>query len=384
MVCCIGGDKMAVMARVLEAGRFSNCVSEKSGQQKLAALYIDRQFRDADEANLLDEEDMYVFDLKPLSDPLQLVCCNTCKKPVKASQYAAHAELCRSLVSTGEMFLEVEGASCPKKSRKKERKKVIAEENPAAERGQNNDACGAAPGSSPLDKRVQVASFSLVESGNGNGGKSAAKVDGGVPTGQGTSKSASNFRSTAKRPKLYVRITADVVQASSCTVTAQSVSKVISPAPLATKIYYSQRNDRLRAAINHMYHGSSRMALCQSKENMEAVEERKAACDGSFHSNPPCEQLHGKSDKGYRHSWVVRNFDTIASQNPEVCLERADPCQSSISYSKQFPVSDVLTSEEASPIEVIRSWHILKPHSFTGSSGNPMPVRKPSGSVPVA
>lgn len=364
---------MAVMARVLEAGSVSNCVSEKSGQQKLGALYIDRQLRDADEANLLDEEDMYVFDLKPLSDPLQLVCCNTCKKPVKASQYTAHAELCRSLVSTGEMFLEVEGASCPKKSRKKERKKVIAEENPAAERCQNNDACGAAPASSPLDKRVQVASFSLVESGNGNGGKSAAKIDGGVPTGQGTSKSASNFR-----------ITADVVQASSCTVTAQSVSKVISPAPLATKIYYSQRNDRLRAAINQMYHGSSRMALCESKENMEAIEERKAACDVSFHSTPPCEQLHGKSDKGYRHSWVVRNLDTIASQNPEVCLERADPCQPSISYSKQFPVSNVLTSEETTPIEVIRSWHILKPHSFTGSSGNPMPVRKPSGSVPVA
>ncbi|KAL9266791.1 hypothetical protein AKJ16_DCAP03331 [Drosera capensis] len=72
MVCCIAGDKMAVMARVLEAGSFSNCVAEKSGQQKLAALYIDRQLRDADEANLLDEEDMYVFDLKPLSDPLQL------------------------------------------------------------------------------------------------------------------------------------------------------------------------------------------------------------------------------------------------------------------------------------------------------------------------
>ncbi|KAL9261199.1 hypothetical protein AKJ16_DCAP07472 [Drosera capensis] len=344
MVCCIGGDKMAVMARVLEAGSFSNCVSEKSGQQKLAALYVDRQLREADEANLLDEEDMHVFDLKPLSDPLQLVCCNTCKKPVKASQYAAHAD-------------------------------------PAAERGQNNDACGAAPASSPLDKSVQVASFSLAESGNGNGGKSAAKVDGGVPTRQGTSKSASNFRSTAKRPKL---ITADVVQASSGTVTAQSVSKVIGPAPLATKIYYSQRNDRLRAAINHMYHGSSRMALCQSKENMEAVEERKAACEGSFHSTPPCEQLHGQSDKGYRHSWVVRNLDTIASQNPEVCLERADPCQPSISYSKQFPVSDVLTSEEATPIEVIRSWHILKPHSFTGTSGNPMPVQKPSGSVPVA
>ncbi|KAJ0807470.1 hypothetical protein HanLR1_Chr00c1229g0797521 [Helianthus annuus] len=35
--------------------------------------------------------DMDVFGLRPMVDPLILVSCNSCKKPVKVSQYANHA-----------------------------------------------------------------------------------------------------------------------------------------------------------------------------------------------------------------------------------------------------------------------------------------------------
>ncbi|KAK8547994.1 hypothetical protein V6N11_008419 [Hibiscus sabdariffa] len=69
--------------------------------------------------------DMHVFGLKPVTDPLNLVCCNACKKPVKASQYAAHAELCRSLKIT-EIILELDGRTGHRKPQRKERKKLLA------------------------------------------------------------------------------------------------------------------------------------------------------------------------------------------------------------------------------------------------------------------
>eukprot|EP00850_Spirogloea_muscicola_P011259 SM000069S20696 [mRNA] locus=s69:198138:201808:- [translate_table: standard] len=65
------------------------------------------EIRDADEANLLEEEafpffsrrlalpDMHAFDHRPLEDELPIVICNACRKPLKESQYAAHAERCK-------------------------------------------------------------------------------------------------------------------------------------------------------------------------------------------------------------------------------------------------------------------------------------------------
>lgn len=41
------------------------------------------------------------------------------------------------------------------------------------------------------------------------------------------------------------------------------------PAPLATKIYYSQRNQRLRSAISHMYYRSSYTQHDNGLSNME-------------------------------------------------------------------------------------------------------------------
>lgn len=48
-------------------------------------------------------------------------------------------------------------------------------------------------------------------------------------------------------------------------------SKPDAPAPLATKIYYSQRNNRLRSALCHIYHESvaSSKELCSSVVNSE-------------------------------------------------------------------------------------------------------------------
>ncbi|KAE8734263.1 Tubby-like F-box protein 3 isoform 1 [Hibiscus syriacus] len=147
MVCSLGSSRMAVMARLLEAGSISPSIAgfglsflhfplyleiswsediQDVVNQKLAAQYIYRELRGADEANLLDEEDIHVFGLKPTTDPLHLVCCIACKKPVKASQYVAHAELCRSLKITEEIILELDGSTGHRKPPRKERKKSLA------------------------------------------------------------------------------------------------------------------------------------------------------------------------------------------------------------------------------------------------------------------
>ncbi|OMO98393.1 hypothetical protein COLO4_13933 [Corchorus olitorius] len=157
MVCSLGSGRMAVMAGLLEAGSITPNVAEDVCNQKLAAQYIYKELRGADEANLLDEDDMNVFGLKPMADPLLLdssslkflvytlflshimmplpiqgsfrlvqVCCNACKKPIKASQYAAHAELCKSLKTTVKTILEPDGSTGHRKPPRKERKKSLA------------------------------------------------------------------------------------------------------------------------------------------------------------------------------------------------------------------------------------------------------------------
>ncbi|GMP76772.1 hypothetical protein CsSME_00033309 [Camellia sinensis var. sinensis] len=125
MVCSLGSGRMEAMARLLAAGSFSQTIAEEVGNQKLAAQYIQRELREADDANLLDEEDMHVFDLKPMTDSLHLVRCNACKKPIKASQYAAHAELCKSLSPAEEIVAELDGGTGHKKPPRKERKKLL-------------------------------------------------------------------------------------------------------------------------------------------------------------------------------------------------------------------------------------------------------------------
>ncbi|KAF8038194.1 hypothetical protein BT93_B0910 [Corymbia citriodora subsp. variegata] len=123
MVCPVGSGKMAVLARVLAGGSFSNTAEEEVSHQKLLAQHIFKEVREADEANLLNEEDMHVYGLKPMADQLHLVCCNACKKPIKASQYMAHADTCKLLNCTQEAVLEPNGTGRGKRPPRKERKK---------------------------------------------------------------------------------------------------------------------------------------------------------------------------------------------------------------------------------------------------------------------
>ncbi|KAH9765602.1 Sgf11 (transcriptional regulation protein) protein [Citrus sinensis] len=155
MVCSSGSRRLAVMARLLDAGSFvSQIGADEVSYHKLAAQNIYRELSEADEANLLDEEESFRnqimtilskhgalescpldsvnalpavgnLEIKSCDDlllqyaylwleaygrsstfgmfcqrskccfinisPLD-VSCNACKKPIKASQYAAHAD----------------------------------------------------------------------------------------------------------------------------------------------------------------------------------------------------------------------------------------------------------------------------------------------------
>ncbi|KAJ0980700.1 hypothetical protein J5N97_008955 [Dioscorea zingiberensis] len=201
MVCTLGDGRMAAMVRLLKIGTSPEISAEEANIEKITAQMIHKQFHDADEANLLEEEDMHVFDSRPLTDPLHLVCCNACKKPIKASQYAAHAERCVSLSFKEEVKQEFNSNGKHKKPLRKGREKLQAANNKCTtveelENAEHVDGNGIADSESNLHKQSGL-----------------------ISSPSGEAKSA--------------------------------------PVPLATKIYHLQGNHRLRLALGHLYHQAS-------------------------------------------------------------------------------------------------------------------------------
>ncbi|KAJ9537247.1 hypothetical protein OSB04_029980 [Centaurea solstitialis] len=204
-------------------------MAEDVGCWKLAAQYIQRELKEADEVNMLDEEDMHVFGLRPMVDPLILVCCNSCKKPVKVSQYATHADICKSLSSIVDNTTEPDVVAGQKKPPRKERKKLqICISTQVASAGK--------PGSNHnLDEQtLKATSFPIQAKGRESSKESQAR-------------SVKNFDSVTSHQKPR-KLDNHHLQAK---------GMLTVPAPLATKIFYSQRTQRLRSAISHMYYRSS-------------------------------------------------------------------------------------------------------------------------------
>ncbi|CAK9215671.1 unnamed protein product [Sphagnum troendelagicum] len=120
-----GKGHMASMEKLLASGFPVEITAEEAAQEKAAVKTVQREMDEADEANLLEEEDMHVFDREPLTDRLGLVSCNMCKKPIKSSQYAAHAERCRSLTASDDLATELDDGAGHKKPLRKARKKLL-------------------------------------------------------------------------------------------------------------------------------------------------------------------------------------------------------------------------------------------------------------------
>ncbi|KAK4586861.1 hypothetical protein RGQ29_023863 [Quercus rubra] len=433
MVCSLGGSgRMAVMARVLAAGSYSQTMAEEVGHLKLAAQSICRELREADEANLLDEEDMHVFGLKPMSEPLHLVCCNACKKPVKASQYAAHAELCRSLNCTEELVLELNGSTGNRKPPRKEKKKLLtAYANQATlvgeqEKSEPVDADDTAASEYQLGSQVRMASFAMDAKRNPARVDAAPMMDvSGVISGN-MDHSACVMPPPTKRSKLITTAhgllsndleTASVVTKSTstldvfpcrdspkgtnsegempndCVIGYKKCGQIHQsclptkdiPVPLATKIYYSQRNNRLRSALNHLYCEASTKKLCSDMPSSKTIQENTMPLQVSSPRDSSAETMGDKLNrKGHTNTLSsVRSPDQILAQSSEVCLGKSGGYPSAGSFSNQFTVDNVLRPQPA-PVGSMRSNYLSKPYSLAGNSGKPLgTMQQPNGSVPV-
>lgn len=428
MVCSLGSGRMSVLARVLAAGSFSQTMAEDVGHLKFASQHICRELREANEANLLDEEDMHVFGLKPMAEPLQLVCCNACKKPVKASQYAAHAELCRSLNSTEESILELNGSAGNRKPPRKERKKLLtAYANQATpvglqEKSEPVDANDTAAPESQLDSQVRMASFAMDAKRNSacvDAAYVASMMDvSGVSPGN-MDHPACVMPPPTKRSKLiateHLLLSDDLETPSVVTkCTSRNARKGTSsegempndcvigykkygqvhqqclptkdiPVPLATKIYYSQRNSRLRSALSHLHCDASTTELCSDMVSSKIIQENMTPLQVSSPRDSSIEPMDDKLNrKGHTYTLSsVRSPDQILAQSSEVCLGKSGGYISASNFSNQFTVDNVLRPQ-AAPVGLMRSNYLSKSYSFAGNSGKPLgTMQKPNGSVPV-
>ncbi|KAM0962810.1 hypothetical protein ACFX2A_022365 [Malus domestica] len=401
MVCSLESGRMAVMARLLAGGTVSQSITEDVGHQKFAAQIICRELSEANEANLLDEEDMHVFGLKPMDDPLHLVCCNACKKPVKASQYVAHAELCRSLNSMQETTLELDGSMGQRKPPKKERKKLsIAHSDQSTlvgelERSESIDADDITVSRFQLDGKMGMNPGSFMEAKmNSAYADVTIMMDGSGVSPGNTNGSTSVILPPTKRFKM---VAGQQLPLSDDIGTASAVSKLAStqdacpyrdspkgaipaseipypalkykksgqalecclpikdcPLPLATKVYYSQRCNRLRSDLSHLYH-----------EAMASTEEL-------------CSDMRDS-----QHLPSLRKPDQILAQNSEVCLGNLVGCQPDSDFSNQLPVDNVPRPEVAS-VRLTRSKILSKPYSFARNSGQSLGImQQKTGSVHV-
>ncbi|XP_021635667.2 uncharacterized protein LOC110631937 isoform X2 [Hevea brasiliensis] len=417
MVCSIGSGRMAVLARLLAAGNLSQTLGEELAQQKLATQCIYRELHEADEANLLDEEDMHVFGLKPMTDPLDLVCCNACKKPVKTSQYAAHAELCRSLNSAEDSALELDGSVGHRKPPRKERKKLLTaylnQATPVAEqeRSVSIDLTYTAALESQLDGQPgRSSSFSMDTKRNPACVDMAFTVDGKGESPEHTGYSACVMPPPTKRSKLvssqHLLLSNDPEAASGLTkiTSAQDsfafrdfqiqstlgsdmpndcgvvskfpgqanqkflLTKAIKPdvpIPLATKIYYSQRNTRLRSAVAHMYHAASAKVINSNVVSPEVSNENIMQLQASSHKDCSHEQVDNFLNKKREPS--ACKPDQILAQSSELCLDKSGGCIPAISFSNPLPVDNILRPQTAS-VGLLRSKYLSEPYSFAGNS----------------
>ncbi|XP_044500098.1 uncharacterized protein LOC123221331 isoform X2 [Mangifera indica] len=403
---------MAVMARLLEAGRFLPNGGDGVSHQKLAAQNIYRELCQADEANLLDEEDMHVFGLKPMTDPLHLVCCNACKKPVKASHYAAHAELCRSLNATGEPMLDVYSGTGNRKPPRKERKKLLtAYANQATpvveqERSESTDddsssltvdikrnsasvdtasvmvasrvspentdhsACVMPP---PAKRSKMISDECLPLAGDPESACCVTKVT--------NSQGPHTCRNFLKQMTPRSDMSNDNLRKSPGQVHEQCMQMLDFPVPLATKIYYSQRNNRLKSALTHLYHEASSKEQGKDVVILQAPHQSTVSLQALAQGGSSQEQGAGVLSKKLESS--VQTPDQILAQNSEVLLSKSGGCLPATNFSNQFQVDNVLRSQNTS-VGLARSKYLSKAYALAGNTGKLLGnMQQPNGSVPV-
>ncbi|KAH9683252.1 Sgf11 (transcriptional regulation protein) protein [Citrus sinensis] len=416
MVCSSGSRRLAVMARLLDAGSFvSQIGADEVSYHKLAAQNIYRELSEADEANLLDEEDMHIFGSKPMADPLHLVSCNACKKPIKASQYAAHAELCRSLNATGEYILDVHGGTGHRKPPRKERKKLLTayinQATPVTDQERSESLDVGDNSSVSVDVKRNSACVNIASAVDGSGVSSEntdhsacvmppptkrskliagehLPLPGDQPTASGITKTLSSqdahnctdfpeqtIPGSVMPSDSVVPKNPEKIHVQQCCLHEQDV-----PAPLATKIYYSQRNNRLKSVLTRQFYGASVKELDKDVVIPDVPNNNTMSLEALSHGGSSREQVNDLLHKKLKSS--VQTPDQILAQNSEMYLGKSRGYLPTTNFSNQFQADNVPRSQSSTV--GLTSKYLPKAYSFAGNSGKLLgTMQQPNGRVPV-
>ncbi|CAB4262790.1 unnamed protein product [Prunus armeniaca] len=369
---------MAVMARLLASGSVTQRIAEEVGHQKFDAQMICRELSDANEANLLDEEDMHVFGLKPMNDPLHLVCCNACKRPVKASQYVAHAELCRSLNAVQETTLEPDGSMGQRKPPRKEKKKLLsayANQSTSVgelERSESVEADDIAVSQPQLDGQIGMNSCCFMETKRNSAYVDATyMMDGSGVSPGNTNGSTCVMLPPTKRSKM---VAGEQLPLSDIGIVS-AVSKLTS-----TQDACPYRDSSKGVISVSEIPNDSALKYKKSGQALECCMPIKALCHLYYEAVASTKELC--SDMRDSHSLPsMRKPDQILAQNSEVCLGNSVGSLPDGDFSNQFPVDNVPRPQVAG-VGLTRSKILSKPYSFAGNSGQSLgTMQQQNGSV---
>ncbi|XP_057771939.1 uncharacterized protein LOC130991638 isoform X2 [Salvia miltiorrhiza] len=367
MVCSIWSGKMTALARLVDAGSVSRAATEEVSYQKLAAHSIGRELRDADEANLIDEEECFLFALE--------VCCNACKKPIKASQYATHAELCKSLISRGEINLVFDGPAVTKKPPRKERKKSQITQSKKAKslreskKFESVDSGDIAAPGSHIDENIQMSVFP--EARRETHLHSTDKMNGSTvnPYNVDCLKDV-----TKRSSKPLKRTSAENPSNQGTENFCKSAAEVLPyvPAPLATKIYYSQRNHNLRRAITRMFFEEPDKEFCNEVPSLEDYQVNAAlgqtSSPGTF-----CHEQVARQQRDDKLLLFARTPVHVLSSRSNFYMGESGAFEPSMTSADQLPVNNTLGPH-----------YISNSYSFADKPGNSLgTLQQGSGSVPV-
>ncbi|XP_008799267.1 uncharacterized protein LOC103713978 isoform X2 [Phoenix dactylifera] len=381
MVCMTGCGRMAAMVRLLTVGSCPEITPEEDSYEKIAAQSIHKEFHDADEANLLEEEDMHVFDCRPLTDPLHLVCCNACKKPVKASQYAAHAERCRSLNSVKDIVLELDGSAGHKKPPRKGRKILQAtncnQRKTVEEQEKSESMDGNVVGVSESNFDNQSG---MLSSQSGESQRTPASVD--HTTVLDASEIGTGGREYYKISNAEREVPCNTLnryqkagQILENGVIHKEYLRSNAPVPLATKIYHLQGNNHLRLELGHLYREA-----CAEQHGADSLSPESMQDKGMMSIEV------SSSSKLFRevHRDDVPQTKVLA-QSSELFLGNSGALPSAASFPNHFRGNRFSKPEvAAASVGVMKDRFHSAPYSYTAKSGLPLgTMQKTNGRVSV-
>ncbi|KAL8515538.1 hypothetical protein ACS0TY_014284 [Phlomoides rotata] len=316
---------------------------------------------------------MHIFGSRPMTDPLDLVRCNACKRPIKASQYAAHAELCKTLCSRDKINLVLDGPAVNRKPPRKERKKLPITQTKKAtldkvpKKIESIDSDDTATQEYHINEKIQMSPFTernmhLSSTHTMNGSRVNPHI---VGCSKGVTKCSS---------KPLKRIAAESPPNPGTKNLCKTTSEVIPyvPAPLATKIYYSQRNQSLRRAICHMFFEESNKESNSEAPDLEAFQVNATPAHTSSPGNIFHDQVANQQrDDRFLH--LVQTPDQILPARSDFYVGNSGAFVPCVDAASRLPVNNTLGPH-----------YVSNSYPFTDKSGSSLSnLQQGGGSVPV-